>query len=335
MNKKNTLRIAVIGGGSWGTALAHMLSCKGHTVTMIVRKADLAAHINTHHENPQYMRAYALHEALKATCDASQLVGQDIFVLAISAQHIGTFLAEVQEYLPFGAVIVNASKGLERSTGKTISQTVSAVLSHKAPQYAMLSGPSFAEEVLQGHPTALVLGCATEGLDRALQSAFSSPFFRCYSCADVLGVELGGALKNVIALAAGVCDGLGFGHNARAALVTRGLAEIRRLGVACGAHDATFKGLSGLGDLMLTCTGDLSRNRQVGIRLGQGERLDSIIENLGMVAEGVSTTQAAYNMAKKHKVNAPIIHAMYHILYDELDPRTCVQQLMTRKLTEE
>ncbi len=343
MKKDAALHMGVVGGGSWGSALAHVLASKGHMVTLFVRKAHVAEHINVHHKNPHYVQGHALHEDIKATCDMSLLRHQEIVVLALSAQHMRQFLVDVQVFLPFGIVLVNASKGLEVSRqvslqgadSMTMGQVVKDVLAHKAPQYAMLSGPSFADEVLNAHPTAVVLGCGTQGLDHALQTVFSSPLFRCYSCKDVLGVEFGGALKNVIALATGVCDGLGFGHNTRAALLTRGLAEIRRLGVAAGAQDMTFMGLSGIGDLMLTCTGDLSRNRQVGLRLGRGEKLHDIVQSLGMVAEGVSTTKAAYSMAQNYAVNAPIINTMYDILYNDVEPYYCVQQLMARRLTEE
>ncbi len=329
------LRIAVLGGGSWGTAVAHMLSKKGHRVCLFVRDATIAKHINNEHANFRYLAEYSLHEKLKACTNMATLGEQDIYVLAIPAQKMRSFLQENGKFLPTGAVIVNTSKGIECESGMTMSEVVAEVLGHKLPQYAVLSGPSFAVEVMQDLPTAVVLGCAKEGLDTHLRHAFSSPLFRCYSSADVRGVELGGALKNIMAIAAGLCDGLGFGHNTRAALMTRSLAEMRRLGRVLGAEERTFMGLSGLGDLTLTCMGDASRNRQVGLRLGQGESLTYIENNLGMVAEGVKTTEAAYAMIEKNAINAPIISAVHAVLYKGASPYDCVRELMVRSLKAE
>ena len=208
-------------------------------------------------------------------------------------------------------------------------------LSALSPRYAVLSGPSFAAEVMDAQPTAVVLGCENDALGARLREIFSTPFFRCYSSSDVTGVEMGGALKNVMAIAAGIGDGLGFGSNARAALITRGLAELSRLGTAMGARPLTFMGLSGLGDLVLTCTGRLSRNRQVGIRLGKGEKLDDIVASLGMVAEGVKTASAARELAKKLNVSAPVTEAMCRVLYENADPAAAVRELMERPLKEE
>ncbi len=329
------MRIAVLGGGSWGTALAHMLSKKGHIVRLLVRDAAVAQHINDEHKNSRYLIDYSLHEKLKAYTDMATLGEQDVYVLAIPIQKLRSFLQEINEHLPAKAVLVNTAKGIECDSGMTMSQVVEEVLWHKSPYYAVLSGPSFAVEVVQDLPTAVVLGCAAAGLDTHLRHVFSSPLFRCYSCADVRGVELGGALKNIMAIAAGLCDGLGFGHNTRAALMTRSLAEMRRLGRALGAEERTFIGLSGLGDLTLTCMGDASRNRQVGLRLGRGESLEYIENTLGMVAEGVKTTEAAYAMVEKHNVNAPIISAVYAVLYKGASPYNCVRELMVRSLRAE
>ena len=232
-------------------------------------------------------------------------------------------------------VLVNAAKGIETANLATCAEITEQSLGHLQPRYAVLSGPSFAADVLQGLPTAVVLATADEALGHQLRQVFSGSAFRCYSSTDVMGVEMGGAIKNVMAIAAGVCDGLGLGHNSRAALVTRGLAEMSRLGTARGAQAHTFMGLSGLGDLTLTCTDDLSRNRQVGLRLGRGEKLDHITQSLGMVAEGVKTTAAIYEMAQKLQVEAPLTRAVYGILYKDMAPPTALRDLMARDLREE
>ena len=232
-------------------------------------------------------------------------------------------------------VIVNASKRLENGSCLTMSRVLQEELPELAARYAVLSGPSFAAEVMDAQPTAVVLGCRDETLGAMLRSLFSTPFFRCYSSTDVTGVETGGALKNVMAIAAGVCTGLGFGSNASAALITRGLAELSRLGVAMGARPLTFMGLSGLGDLVLTCTGGLSRNRQVGERLGRGESLEAIVSSLGMVAEGVKTAGAARQLAARFGIEAPVTEAVCRILYEGTGPETAVRDLMDRPLKEE
>ena len=329
------LRVTVAGGGSWGTALAHVLASRGHDVRLLLRDAAVAEAIRTRGENPRYLPGRALHPGIAAHTELDALAGRDILVLAVPCQQARAFLRAARAHLARGCILVNAAKGVETARGTTLGQAVAEELADLAPRYAILSGPSFAAEVLDGHPTAVVLGCAEEALGAQLRECFSTASFRCYSSTDVLGVELGGALKNVMAIAAGVCDGLDFGHNARAALITRGLAEISRIGVACGARPLTFMGLSGLGDLTLTCTGDLSRNRQVGLRLGAGESLAHIVASLGMVAEGVKTTEAVHALAARLGVAAPITDAMFEILHHGRDPRAVVVELMTRALKEE
>ncbi len=328
-------RVAVLGGGSWGTALAHVLAEGGHDVCLFVRHEDVAREINTQHRNIQYMSRHTLHAGVKATTHLEELCQYSLYVLAIPAQSLRAYLHSIAVYLPENCVLINTAKGLESATSKTLRQVVLEVLEDKKPQYAILSGPSFADEVLQGHPTAVVLGADTKELGQYLRSLFSTATFRCYSGKDITGIELGGALKNIMAIAVGLCDGLGFGHNSRAALITRSLAEMCRLGVACGADAATFMGLSGLGDLTLTANGDLSRNRQVGLRLGQGEQLADIVHSLGMVAEGVKTTEAVYAMVQKHGISAPITTAVYDILYTGISPRECAAALMARNLCAE
>ncbi len=337
MNKTQftPLRTGVFGGGSWGTALAHVLAEAGHRVTLFVRHESVANSINAEHKNPKYLTQYPIHPNVKATTKHTELQDYDFFVLAIPAQNLRSFLTTIGQSLPHECILVNSAKGIESSTGKPMQEVVQEELAQLSPLYATISGPSFADEVMQSMPTAVVLGCEDQKLGERLRSIFSTPYFRCYSSTDVLGVELGGALKNIMAIAVGLCDGLGFGQNTRAALLTRALAEMSRLGLAAGAQAKTFMGLSGLGDLVLTANGNLSRNRQVGLRLGQGEKLSHIIESLGMVAEGVKTTEAVYNLTKKYNVSAPISTAIYDILYTNLSPQECAKQLMQRSLRDE
>ena len=331
----SSLRATVAGGGSWGTALAHVLACAGHSVTLLLRNAEIARAINERHENPRYLPGCELHPLVQAAVSPEILAASDILVLAVPCQYQRSWLSSMRQELPKGCIIVNASKGLETGSCLTMCQVAEEELSSLAPRYSVLSGPSFAAEVMRGQPTAVVLGCRDDTLASLLRETFSTPFFRCYSSNDVTGVEVGGALKNVMAIAAGIADGLNFGSNARAALITRGLAEISRMGMAMGASPLTFMGLSGLGDLALTCTGDLSRNRQVGIRLGQGERLEDIIASLGMVAEGVKTAEAAYRLAEKLQISVPVIEAVHDVLAGQTSPSSAVQHLMERPLKKE
>jgi glycerol-3-phosphate dehydrogenase (NAD(P)+) len=327
--------IVVAGGGSWGTALAHVLAHAGHEPMLLLRDEGVARHIATEHENPRYLPGRAIHPGVGATADASILRGCSLLVLAVPCQKQRGFLEAVRPFLPRGCVVVNAAKGLERGTCLPLSKVAAEALPGVGSRYAVLSGPSFAAEVMEGLPTAVVLGCADESLAALLRDVFSTPFFRCYSNADITGVETGGALKNVMAIAAGVCDGLGFGHNSRAGLITRGLAELKRIGKKLGADPATFMGLSGLGDLVLTCTGDLSRNRQVGLRLGRGESLEEIIRSLGMVAEGVETARATKELARRLGVDAPVTRAVCAIIDGETTPHDAVAELMSRPLRHE
>ena len=326
--------ICVAGGGSWGTALAHLLAANGYDTRLWLRDAAVAEAVNTRHENPRYLPGFALHPGLAATTDPS-ILGRDIVVLAVPCQQLRGWLAANAGHFSQKAVLVNAAKGIETANLVTCAEIVQQSLAHLQPRYAVLSGPSFAADVLRGLPTAVVLASADEALGHTLRQIFSSASFRCYSSTDVMGVEMGGAVKNVMAIAAGVCDGLGLGHNSRAALVTRGLAEMSRLGVARGAQPHTFMGLSGLGDLTLTCTGDLSRNRQVGLRLGRGEKLEQITASLGMVAEGVKTTAAIYDLAQCLHVDAPLTEAVHSMLYRNCDPLEVLHNLMSRRLRDE
>ena len=302
---------------------------------LLLRDEVVAKAVLGRRENPRYLPGRRVHDRVVPTTSFKALEGKDIVVLAVPCQFVRHFLRGVGPMLREDSIIVNAAKGLEAEDCTTVGQIVAQELPQFAARYAILSGPSFAVEVMDNSPTAVVLGCADEALGTRLRETFSSSMFRCYSSTDVRGVELGGALKNVMAIAAGVCDALGFGHNARAAMITRGLGEMSRLGVALGGKAQTFMGLSGLGDLMLTCTGDLSRNRQVGLRLGKGERLERIVQTLGMVAEGVKTTLAVHALIKRTEVEAPIFQAVYNILYGQQHPMNAVIDLMTRSLKAE
>ena len=335
--------LVVLGGGSWGTALAHLLAVavnpagqpSPRPVHLIVREHSVASAINATQRNPRYLTGETLHPALCATSETEVLKGAGLVVLAVPCQSLRGVLGNpVLRFAP-DVVLVNAAKGLEVGSGATPGRIVAEMWPQLADRYAVLSGPSFALETVRGKPTAVVLGCADEELGARLRDLFATEHFRTYSSTDVVGVELGGAVKNVIAIAAGISDGLGFGHNARAALITRGLAEISRFGLSFGARPSTFMGLSGLGDLMLTCAGDLSRNRQVGLRLGQGESLEAITASLNAVAEGVKTTEAVKRLAEERAVDMPVTQAVYEVLREGLPPARAVQQLMRRQLREE
>lgn len=330
------MHITVLGGGSWGTALAHLMACKGFAVSLLMRDAGRAAALNEHRENARYLPGLPLHEGITAWSDPAQaLSGADVVVLAVPCQHLREALDDLRRHIPVHAVPVCASKGIELATLKRMSEVVADTLPDQAARYAILSGPSFALEVVRGKPAAVALGCADASLGGRMRELFSSPLFRVYSSTDVAGVELGGAVKNVIAIAAGLCDGLGLGHNSRAALITRGLAEMSRLGIAMGARPTTFMGLSGMGDLVLTCTGDLSRNRQVGMRLAAGESMAQIAGAMHMVAEGVKTTEAVCLLGTSLGVELPVAAAMRRVLVDGEQPADMVRELMARALREE
>ncbi len=329
----NLSKITVIGGGSWGTALASLLAGKGYQVALLVRNQELACAINNQHENVRYLPGLKLPVNISAyTSPQAALQGANVLLWAIPCQSSRKVLRELKPHLPVNPIIVSATKGIEVEHLKTVEEIVLEEISDLNPCYSALSGPSFAKEVVQQMPTAVVLACRNVELGCSLQEVFSTKYFRTYSSRDVTGVELGGAVKNVIAIAAGMTDGLGFGHNTKAALITRGLAEICRLGVALGADVQTFMGLSGMGDLVLTCTGELSRNRHVGICLGQGQNLDTIIKEMHMVAEGVRTAVAVNGLAAEKGVDMPITNAVCAVLDGSVKPKEAVHLLMTRTL---
>ena len=331
------MKIGVIGAGSWGTTLANVLAKKGHDVTLWVYEADLAKRLQETGVNDLYLDGITLSSKLAYTNDLSEAAQNSQLMLLVSpSQVMRHVLKDLKAYITEDCLLVSAAKGIENGTLLTMSEVLQEVLGEQvAKRSAFLSGPSFAREVAIEQPTAVTVAAENPEVAHRAQEVFSTDYFRVYTNQDVVGVEIGGAMKNVIALAAGVGDGLGFNHNARAALITRGLVEISRLGEAKGAQEATFSGLAGMGDLVLTCTGDLSRNRSVGIELGKGRKLDEILNQMRMVAEGVKTTLSAYQLAAKLGVAMPITEQMYQVLYEEKDPKQAAADLMTRALTSE
>jgi len=327
------VRVAVVGAGSWGTTLARHLARKGCPVRLWAYEAAVVEEIRTHGENRSYLPGVELPEGLEATGDLAEGVEGAGLVLSVSpSQHVAGVMGKAAPHIDPDALVVSASKGIEFATGRRMGEVLEAVLSPRQMEgFTVLSGPSFAVEVARDQPTAVAVASDSVEARRRVQELFQTEHFRVYTNPDVVGVELGGALKNVVALAAGVVSGLGFGHNTLAALITRGLAEIRRFGVALGARASTFAGLAGVGDLVLTCTGDLSRNRTVGRRLGQGESLDAILGEMTAVAEGVKTAEAVHELAARHGVEMPISSEVYAILYHGRSPAEAVRNLMMRE----
>ena len=335
-------RVGVIGGGSWGTALAHLLATQGHDVVMWSYEEEVATAIRDRHENPIYLSGIDLAPSLDATTDlAAAVAGRDVLLSVVPTPYLRPVLRSLQQILaarPDDAPpdLVSATKGIENETLMLVSEILADELPAIPPGHcAFLSGPSFAREVARDLPTAVTLASTSEHTAKHLQAIFTAPSMRVYTSPDVVGVELGGAVKNVIAIATGACAGLGLGSDTIAALITRGEAEVAALGTAMGAHPLTFLGLAGIGDLVLTCTGELSRNRTVGMRLGRGESLRAILKEMRMVAEGVRTTRSVYHLAKRLKVTMPICSEVYHVLYEGADLRGAVDRLMQRELKEE
>lgn len=330
-------KIAVIGAGSWGTALADLLSEKGHDVVLWVREQEVFSQILELGENREFMPGVKLSRDLRpVTTYKEALNDRDLVVLVVPSHVIREVVRGIRPHIREGTVIVTGTKGIENDTLMTVSEVVDAELPGYEPRrFACLAGPSFAREVCRRLPTAVSVACPDGDLARRLQDVFSTRSFRVYASRDLVGTQLAGALKNVIAIGAGVSDGLGFGDNARAALITRGLAEITRLAVALGANPHTLAGLAGMGDLVLTCTGDLSRNRTVGLKIGRGARLSEITSSMNMVAEGVKTARSAHELGRKVGVELPIVDQVYYILYEDKDPNDAVRDLMTRRLKDE
>jgi glycerol-3-phosphate dehydrogenase (NAD(P)+) len=331
-------RIAIIGAGAWGTGLAIVLARKGHDFRHEIRlwanEREVCESIAKNRINELFLPGFVLPESIAATSDLSSAVeAADIVVSVMPSQHCRALFERMAPRLRPETLFVSCTKGLEDGTLLRMTEVISDVLRIRkfTPRIGALSGPSFAKEVARGDPTAVTVASVDSDVTLAVQQAFTDSRFRVYTNDDLIGVELGGALKNIIAIAAGICDGLGFGHNSAAALITRGLAEMTRLVVACGGRAETMAGLAGLGDLVLTCTGGLSRNRSVGVALGRGQKLPEIIAAMhGMVAEGVFTTSAAVGLAHARNVEMPITEQMHAILHHGKSPREAIQILMSR-----
>jgi glycerol-3-phosphate dehydrogenase (NAD(P)+) len=330
-------RIAVIGAGSWGTALAQSLACSGHEVRLWAYEEEVVETILSTRENRIYLPGIEISKAILPTSDLSHAVANARYVLTVMPSHVCRSLyTEMLPFLQQEMILVSATKGLEEGSMMRMSEVIQSVVEKRFnPAIAVLSGPSFAREVATGYPTAIVVACRDSRVARSVQEEFSSKTLRLYTSSDVTGVELGGAVKNVIAIAAGVIEGLGMGHNPMAALITRGLAEITRLGRAYGARKETLSGLAGLGDLVLTCTGSLSRNRTVGIELGRGKNLQDIIGSMNTIAEGVKTTGATLELSRSYGVEMPITTQVSRILRNEISPQKAIIELMERSLKDE
>jgi glycerol-3-phosphate dehydrogenase (NAD(P)+) len=328
--------IAVIGAGAWGTGIAIVLGRKGtHRVRLWAHETEVCESIAKRQVNELFLPGRNIPGSVKVTGDlGTALEAAQIVVSAMPSQHCRALFERMRPHLPKQAIFVSATKGLEEGSLQRMTEVIAQVLQRddrSTPPIGALSGPSFAQEVARGDPTAITIASQDASLLRTVQEEFGDPSFRVYTNGDVIGVELGGALKNIVAIAAGICDGLGLGHNSVAALITRGLAEMTRLVVACGGRAETMAGLAGLGDLVLTCTGGLSRNRSVGVELGRGKKLPEIIAGMhGMVAEGVFTTSAAVGLAHARGVEMPITEQMHAILHQGKSPKEAIQELMTR-----
>lgn len=323
------VRVGVIGGGSWGTALAILLKNNGHDVRMWLRGKEQLEAIKETGENRKYLPDVKIPDNIVISNDMEEVTyNRELFVLAVPSHGIRQVLNENRKLFKKHQILVNVAKGIENDTLMRISQIAEEILPENP--YAVLSGPSHAEEVAQNMPTTVVAASKETNVAQYIQDVFMSPYFRVYTNPDVIGVELGGALKNVIALGAGISDGLGYGDNTKAALMTRGMTEIARLGEKMGANVITFSGLAGIGDLVVTCTSMHSRNRRAGILIGKGMKVDEVTKSVGMVVEGIKTTKSAYELAKIYDVKMPITKEIYEVLYEEKDVKNSVVNLMLR-----
>jgi glycerol-3-phosphate dehydrogenase (NAD(P)+) len=328
------MRCAVVGAGAWGTALADLLARNGHEVTLWAYEADVVDSINTNHENARFLAGHGIAPTVTGEHDVAHAVSNaELVAFATPSQVLRRIVRASLPALPRNAPLVVATKGIEKDTLCLMTEVIEQEVS--GATVVALSGPSFATEVISHQPTAVVVASSDDGAAETAQRAFSSPSFRTYTHTDVIGVELGGALKNVMAVATGIAEGLGLGFNARAALVTRGLAEMIRLGSALGAEPGTFAGLAGLGDLVLTCTGSLSRNRAVGVEVGKGRKLEDVLKDRETVAEGVVTAQSARALAARQGVEMPIVDAVNRVLFEGQSARSAIAELMTRELRAE
>ena len=330
-------RIGVVGAGSWGTAIADLLACKGFETHLWVFEKEVKDQIEQFHENKLFLPDHQLSPNLSASNDLADVVSEkDLIVIVVPSHVMRNVTRQMAGHLSAGTIFTSASKGIEQKTHLTMSGVIKENLPEvENDRLATISGPSFAKEVAQKMPTSVTVACRNPEVAARVQHVFATSYFRVYTSDDIVGVELGGSVKNVIAIASGILDGLGMGLNTRAALITRGMTEVRRLGLHLGANPRTFTGLAGFGDLVLTCTGNLSRNYSVGIKLGQGKKLQQILAEMHMVAEGVKTAKSVYNFSRKLGVEMPICHEIYRILYEDLAPKEAVYRLMTRTLKQE
>ena len=339
-NEKNDLsniKIGVVGAGSWGTALANLMASKGFAIDWWVYEKEVISQILEFGENQFFLPGIKLSSNLRPHNDLTEVVsGKDLLLVVVPSHVMRETTLKMASHVSKEAIIASASKGIENKTHLTMTGVLQETLPQIQPgRLAVISGPSFAREVAQNLPTVVTAAAKELEVAALVQQVLVTPYFRVYTSDDVMGAELGGSLKNVIAIAAGVIDGLQLGLNTRAALITRGMTEIRRLGLKLGANPRTFTGLAGYGDLILTCTGDLSRNHTVGKKIGEGQKVNDILGEMRMVAEGVKTAKSAYNLSRKLGVDMPISHEMYRILYEDLDPKEAVYRLMTRDLKHE
>lgn len=330
-------KIAIIGAGSWGTALANLLGKKGYDVLVWAFENEVAQGINKNHKNPVYLPKIRLSNSVHATSNLKEaLSGRTLLVSAVPSRAIRRVWTMASQHIEKDAIIVSCTKGIESSSLKLMSEVIDECLPrHPKGNRVVLSGPSFAREVVVGLPTSVVIAGKNSSVCKKVQKIFRTKTFLTFTNDDVTGVEVGGAVKNVIAIATGISDGLKLGHNSRAAIITRGLYEMIKIGRALGANPLTFAGLSGIGDLVLTCTADLSRNHTVGKKLGQGEPLSKILSGMKMVAEGIPTAKAIHLLAKKYRINAPICDAMFRILFKGLRPKRAAEELCSIELKEE
>ena len=341
MNDMNTdvkqVKIGVVGAGSWGTALANHLAEKGFAVDLWVYEPHVRDQILQDRENRVFLPGITLSKNILPSNDFQPVVqNKDILLVVVPSHLMRATMKKLVGIISEKTILVTASKGIENKTHLTMTGVLKEVFTDKPEeQFVVLSGPSFAREVARGVPTVVTVAAASQKIAEYVQHVFAAPTFRVYTLDDIIGVELGGAVKNVIAIASGIVDGLGLGLNTRAALITRGLTEMRRLGLQLGAKPETFSGLAGVGDLILTCTGDLSRNHTVGQQIGQGKKLQEILDEMQMVAEGVKTAKSVYNLSCKLDVEMPIAHEVYRVLYEDRSPKDAVYSLMTRSLKNE
>ncbi|MEW5909457.1 MAG: NAD(P)H-dependent glycerol-3-phosphate dehydrogenase [Thermodesulfobacteriota bacterium] len=328
------IKVGVVGGGSWGSAIAHLLGLKGFHLDWWIYEAEVCEQIEKLRENKVFLPEILISRNAVPTTDIGQAVSdKDLVAVVVPSHHLRDVACRMKAYIGKNTILVSASKGIENKTYLTMSAVLKEVTAHH--RICVLSGPSFASEVARQVPTVVTVAAEEPETAFFAQHVFAAPFFRVYTSNDITGVELGGAVKNVIAIASGIVDGLGLGFNTRAALITRGLVEIRRLGLKLGARPETFTGLAGVGDLILTCTGELSRNHTVGKKIGEGLKLKEILSGMRMVAEGIKTAESVYHLSKRLNVEMPICHQVYRILYDDLSPKEALYLLMTRELKQE